>query len=126
MLKETEKWVYKHADVLGEEEPEILMNTVKELAQSETLDVTEVADEAIEDEEMKVRYVNNLLDKGLTETVFAPDRAYAEKIAKKASYTLDYNIKLTGSREGLDEIMTYEKKDGKTIVELKTNKFLQK
>ena len=126
VLKETEKWVDKHSDVLGDEEPENLMNTVKTLAQSETMDVMEAANEAIEDEEMKVRYVNNLLDKGLTETVFAPDRAYAEKIAKKASYTLDYNIKLAGSREGLDEIMSYEKKDGKTIIELKTNKFIQK
>ncbi len=126
VLKETEKWVDKHSDVLNEEEPENLMNTVKALAQSESMDVTEVANEALEDEEMKVRYINNLLDKGLTETTFVPDRAYAEKVAKKATYTLDYNIKLSGSREGLSEIMSYEKRDGKTVVELKTGKFIQK
>ena len=126
VLKETEKWTEKNADILAEGESEDLMNTVKAFSQKEEMDVTEVANEALEEEEMKVRYVNNLLDKGLTDTVFAPDRNYAERVAKKATYVCDYNVKLTGSKEALDEIMTFEKRDGKTFVNLKTNKFMQK
>ena len=126
VLKETEKWVEKNSDILSEDEPEDLMNTVKALAQSEEMDVTEAAQEALKEEEMKVRYINSLLDKGLTDTKFQPDRAYAEKVAKKATYVMDYNVKLSGNKEAIDEIMTFEKRDGKTFVELKTGKFTQK
>lgn len=126
VLKETEKWADRNEDILDEEEPENLMNTVKALAQSEEMDVTEVAKEALKEEEMKVRYINNLIDRGLTETVFAPDRSYAEKIAKKATYVCDFNVKISGSKEALSEIMSFEKKDGKTEVVLTTGKFSQK
>lgn len=126
VLKETEKWVGRNAEILSDEEPEALMNTVKALAQSEELDVTEVAQEALKEEEMKVRYINNLLDKGLTETAFEPDRAYAEKVAKKATYVCDFNVKISGTKEALSEIMSFEKKEGKMEVVLKTDKFTQK
>ncbi|MBQ0105868.1 MAG: nucleoid-associated protein [Armatimonadetes bacterium] len=126
VLKETEKWAERNADVLSDDEPEILMNTVKNLAQSEEMDVAEAAEEALAEEEMKVRYINNLLDKGLRETTFAPDRAYAEKAAKKATYICDFNVKISGSKEALAEIMSFEKKDGRTEVVLKTGKFTQK
>lgn len=126
VLKETEKWVDKNAEILDSEEPEDLMNTIKALSMSEEMDVTEAANEALKEEEMKVRYINNLLDKGLKDTVFTPDRAYAEKMAKKATYICDFNVKVSGSKEALSEIMTYEKENGKTIVNLKTSKFVQK
>lgn len=127
VLKETEKWINSNEDKLTPEEPAKLRDVVKTLAQSEELDVMEAANMAIKEDEMKLAYVNGLLEKGLTDTVFTPDRAWAEKAARKVTYVCDYNVTISGSGEAVNEILTIKKDDpSKVVINIETKKFSQK
>ena len=127
VIKETEKWISSNDDKLETEEGSALRNTVRTLAQSEELDVVEIANTTLKEDEMKVNYVNSLLEKGLPETSFAPDRQWAEKTARKVTYVCDYNVNISGSSEAINEITSINKDEqGKIVLTIETKKFTQK
>jgi len=126
VVKETEKWINSNETKLNPEESNSLRNTIKTLAQSEELDVTEAADMALKEEEMKINYINNLLEKGLPETSFTPDRSWAERAARKTTFVCDYNVTISGNQDAIREIMTIEKESNMTVIHVETKKFSQK
>ncbi|MFQ3548699.1 MAG: nucleoid-associated protein [Armatimonadota bacterium] len=128
VVKETEKWIQQNDERLEEEDATKLRNGVRTMAQSEEMNVESIAEAALKQEELREEYIGRLLDKGLTETVFSPDRQWAERNSRKTTYVCDDNVQITGPSDVIDEIVQILPKspDKKTRIVIETHKFLQK
>jgi len=128
VVKETEKWIQQNEEVLEEESATQLRNAVRTLAQSDELDVEAIATAALKDEQLVEEYVGRLLDKGLTETTFTPDKGWAERSARKTTYLCDDGVQITGPSDVIDDVVQVLPKtpDRKTRVVVETRKFQQK
>jgi hypothetical protein len=128
VVKETEKWIAQNEEILEEEEAAQLRNTVRTLAQTEEMDVEAIAAEIIKDDRQREEYIGRLLDKGLTETTFTPDRAWAERTARKTTYLCDDGVQISGPSDAIDDVVQVLPKtaDRRTRVVIETRKFQQK
>lgn len=128
VVKETEKWIAQNEEALEEEEATQLRTAVRTLAQTEEMDVEAIAAEVIKDDRQREEYIGRLLDKGLTETTFAPDRAWAERTARKTTYACDDGVQISGPSDAIDDVVQVLPKtaDRKTRVVIETRKFQQK
>lgn len=128
VVNETEKWIHQNEEVLEDESALQLRNAVKTMAQTEEIDVEAIAERVLPDEQQREEYIGRLLDKGLTETTFAPDREWAERSARKTTYICDDGVKITGSSDVIDDVVQVLPKtpDRKTRLVIETRKFEQK
>lgn len=128
VVKETEKWIQQNDEVIPEENATQLRNAVRTMAQTEEIDVEAIAVAAIQDEDKREEYIGRLLDKGLTETVFQPDRDWAERSSRKITYICDDGVKITGPSDTIDDVLQILPKtdDRKTRVCIETRKFEQR
>lgn len=128
VVKETEKWIQQNEEHLEDQEADHLRNAVMTLSQSDEMDIEAIAAAAIQDERQREEYVGRLLDKGLTETTFQPDREWAERNASKITYLCDDGVKLSGPSDVIDDVIQILPKtpDRKTRVCIETRKFERK
>ncbi|OFX14054.1 MAG: hypothetical protein A2Z18_06840 [Armatimonadetes bacterium RBG_16_58_9] len=128
VVNETEKWIQANEDQIDEEEAAKLRNAVKATAQTEQMDVEMIASVVIADEAKREEYIGRLLDKGLTETSFVPDRDWAERASRKTTYVCDDGVKITGPSDAIDDVVQILPKtpDRKTRLVIETRKFQQK
>ncbi len=128
VVKETEKWIQANEEQIEDETAEKLRNAVRTLAQTEELDVEQIAAQVLPDEEQREQYIGRLLDKGLTETSFQPDREWAERTARKTTYLCDDGVQISGPSDVIDDVVQVLPKtpDRKTRVVIETRKFQQK
>jgi len=128
VVRETERWIEANEDQIEYETAEKLRNAVRTLAQSEQMDVEEVAAAAIPDEEKREEYIGRLLDKGLTEMSFRPDREWAERASRRTTYICDEGVRISGPSDVIDDIVQVLPKtpDRKTRLVIETRKFQQK
>lgn len=128
VVKETEKWIQQNDEAIPEENAVQLRNAIRTMAQTEEIDVEAIAAAAIHDDDKREEYVGRLLDKGLTETVFQPDRDWAERSSRKTTYICDDGVKITGPSDVIDDVMQILPKsaDRKTRVCIETRKFEQR
>lgn len=128
VVKETEKWIQANDEAIGEEAATQLRNAVRTLAQSEELDLEQIAATVIADEEKREEYIGRLLDKGLTETQFRPDREWAERQSRKTTYLCDDGVQISGPSDVIDDVVQILPKsaDRKTRLVIETRKFQQK
>ena len=128
VVKETEKWIAANEGEIEEESATQLRNAVRTMAQTEEVDVEAIAQLAIKDERQREEYVGRLLDKGLTETTFQPDRDWAERASRKTTYLCDDGVQLSGPSDAIDDVVQILPKtvDRKTRVVIETRKFQQK
>lgn len=128
VVRETERWIEANEDQIEDETAEKLRNAVRTLAQSEQMDVEEVAAAAIPDEEKREEYIGRLLDKGLTEMSFRPDREWAERASRRTTYICDEGVRISGPSDVIDDIVQVLPKtpDRKTRLVIETRKFQQK
>jgi hypothetical protein len=128
VVKETERWIESHADEIGEESATQLRTAVRTLAQTEEMDVEAIASAALPDEEKREDYIGRLLDRGLTETSFIPDRAWAERASRRTTYLCDDGVQVSGPSDVIDDVVQILPKtaDRKTRIVIETRKFLMK
>jgi len=128
VVKETEKWIQANEDQIEDETADKLRNAVRTLAQTEEMDVEEIAAQVIADEQKREEYIGRLLDKGLTETSFQPDREWAERSARKTTYLCDDGVQISGPSDAIDDVVQVLPKtpDRKTRLVIETRKFQQK
>jgi len=128
VVKETEKWIQANEETIEDETAEKLRNAVRTLAQTEEMDVEEIAAQVLPDERQREEYIGRLLDKGLTETTFKPDREWAERSARKTTYLCDDGVQISGPSDVIDDVVQVLPKtpDRKTRVVIETRKFQQK
>lgn len=128
VVKETEKWIQANEEQIEEDTAEELRNAVKIMAQSEEMDVEAIAAQVIHDETQREEYIGRLLDKGLTETTFQPDRQWAERTSRKTTYLCDDGVQISGPSDVIDDVVQVLPKtpDRKTRMVIETKKFQQK
>ncbi len=128
VLKETEKWIAQNEEELDEESASQLRSAVRTFAQSEEMDIEAIATNIIKDEIQREEYIGRLLDKGLTETSFEPDRDWAMRASKKTTYLCDDGVQISGPSDVIDDVVQILPKtaDRKTRVVIETRKFQQK
>jgi len=128
VMRETERWIESHADEIGEESAAQLRNAVRTLAQSDELDIEAIALQAIPDENKREDYIGSLLDRGLTETRFMPDRAWAERASRRTTYLCDDGVRISGPSDAIDDIVQILPKtpDRKTRIVIETRRFVMK
>lgn len=128
VVKETEKWIQANEGVVEEEAAADLRNAVRTMAQGDELDLEEIAAQAIKDPVMREEYIGRLLDRGLTETSFEPDREWAESWSRKTTYVCDDGVKISGPSDAIDQVVQILPKtpDRKTRLVIETRKFIQK
>ena len=128
VVKETEKWIQANEEQLEDEAAVQLRNAIRTLAQTDELDVEAIAAAAIKDDRQREEYIGRLLDKGLTETTFKPDREWAERSARKTTYMCDDGVQISGPSDAIDDVVQVMPKsaDRKTRLVIETRKFQQK
>ncbi|MGC8861142.1 MAG: nucleoid-associated protein [Armatimonadota bacterium] len=128
VMKETERWIESRIDEIGEESAAQLRNAVRTLAQSDELDIEAIASEAIPDENHRGDYIGRLLDRGLTETRFAPDRAWAERASRRTTYLCDDGVQISGPSDVIDDVVQILPRtpDRKTRIVIETRRFVMK
>jgi uncharacterized protein with von Willebrand factor type A (vWA) domain len=128
VVKETEKWIQQNETVFEDQEAAQLRTTVKTLAQSDEMDIEAIAEVAIANNRMREEYIERLLDKGLTETTFKPDREWAERSARKTTYLCDAGVQISGPSDSIDDVLQLLPKteDRKTRAVIETRKWQQK
>ncbi|MCX6345701.1 MAG: nucleoid-associated protein [Armatimonadetes bacterium] len=128
VVKETEKWIAQNETVFEDQEAAQLRTTVKTLAQSDEMDIEAIAEIAIANNRMREEYIERLLDKGLTETTFKPDREWAERSARKTTYLCDAGVQISGPSDTIDDVLQLLPKteDRKTRAVIETRKWQQK
>lgn len=128
VVKETEKWISQQEEMIDEEAAAQLRNAVRTMAQTEELDVEAIAEQVLKDENQREEYIGRLLDKGLTETTFTPDRDWAERTSRKTTYLCDDNVQISGPSDAIDDVVQVLPKtpDRKTRIVIETRKFQQK
>jgi hypothetical protein len=128
VVKETEKWIQANGEQIEDEAAAQLRASVRTMAQTEELDIEEIAAAAIRDDRLREEYVGRLLDKGLTETRFTPDRDWAERSSRNTTYLCDDGVKISGPSDVIDDVVQVMPKtpDRKTRLVIETRKFEQK
>jgi len=128
VVKETEKWIAQNEFNIGDEAAGQLRNAVRTMAQTEEMDVEAIAAAAIPDDDKREHYIARLLDKGLTETAFVPDREWAERSSRKTTYICDDGVQISGPSDVIDDVVQILPKteDRKTRIVIETRKFQQK
>ncbi len=128
VVSETEKWIQANDEQIDDEEAAKLRNAVIATAQSEEMDVEAIAAAVIGDEGKREEYIGRLLDKGLTETNFMPDRDWAERASRKTTYVCDDGVRVSGPSDAIDDVVQILPKtvDRKTRFVIETRKFQQK
>lgn len=125
VVRETEKWIETNQESIEDDTAAQLRAAVRTIAQSDEMDVEAIAAAAIGNEQQREEYIGRLLDKGLTETVFRPDRDWAQRSAKKTTYTCDDGVKISGPSDAIDDVVQILPKtaDRKTRIVVETRKF---
>ncbi len=128
VVKETEKWIAANEAALEEGSAADLRSAVKAMSQGEELDIEEIAASAIKDAAQREDYVARLLDRGLTQTTFQPDKEWAEKYSRTTTYLCDDNVKISGPSDAIDQVVQVLPKttDRKTRLVIETRRFQQK
>lgn len=128
VLSETSKWIDANSDSINPEIAADLTRAVKETAQTHMMDLEELAERVIPNSLMRDDYIGRLLDKGLMETRFEPDRDWAERQSRKTTYVLDDGVSISGPSDMIDSVVQLLPKtdDGKTRIVIETKKFFQK
>jgi hypothetical protein len=128
VLGETSKFIDANSETINAQVASDLTRAVREAAQTHVIDLEELAEKVIPNEELRDEYIGRLLDKGLTETRFAPDRDYAERQSRKTTYVLDDGVTISGPSDAIDDVVQLMPKtdDGKTRIVIESRKFYQK
>lgn len=128
VVRETEKWIEANQEEIEDETAAQLRAAVRTIAQSDEMDVEAIAAAAIADERQREEYIGRLLDKGLTETVFRPDRDWAQKSSRKTTYVCDDGVQISGPSDAIDDVVQILPKtaDRKTRIVIETRKFQMK
>lgn len=128
VVKETENWIVQNEEQLDEDAAAKLRNAVRTMAQSEEIDVEAIAENVLPNEVQREEYIGRLLDKGLTETTFTPDRDWAERASRKTTYVCDDGVQVSGPSDAIDDIVQILPKtpDRKSRLVIETRKFMQK
>lgn len=128
VVKETEKWIAANDEQMQPDEINNLRGGVRAMSQSDEMDVEEIAKNALAEERMREEYISRLVDSGLAETQFTPDRGWAMRQAKKTTYVCDDNVTVSGPSDAIDQVVQILPKttDRKTRVVIETKKFAQK
>ncbi len=128
VVKETESWIAQNGEQIDEEAAAKLRNTVRTMAQSDEIDIEAIAENVLPNEVQREDYIGRLLDKGLTETSFAPDRDWAERASRKTTYLCDDGVQVSGPSDVIDDVVQVLPKtpDRKTRLVIETRKFSQK
>ena len=128
VMRETEKWLESNEGQIDPEDAAKLRQAVRATAQGEEMDVEEIAAQAITDDTKREEYVRRLLDHGLTETSFTPDRDWAERVSRKTTYLCDDGVQVSGPSDTIDGVVQILPKtaDRKTRVVIETRRFQQK
>jgi hypothetical protein len=128
VLTETSKWLDANAENISSEVATELSQAVKEGAQSDMLDLEELAERVIPNSVMRDEYIGRMLDKGLTEMKFEPDSTWAERQSRKTTYVLDDGVTVSGPYDVIDDIVQIlpKSEDGKTRIVIESKKFYQK
>ncbi len=128
VVKETEKWIAQNEEMIEDEAAAQLRNAVRTMAQTEEIDVEAIAERVLKDENQREEYIGRLLDKGLTETTFTPDRDWAERQSRKTTYICDDGVQISGPSDAIDDVVQVLPKtpDRKTRVVIETRRFQQK
>lgn len=128
VVKETEKWIAANEEVLDEDAAASLRSAIKTMSQCDEMDLESIAAAAIKDDAQREDYLTRLLDRGLTETTFQPDKEWAEKYSRSTTYLCDSNVKISGPSDAIDEVVQVMPKtpDRKTRLVIETRKFQQK
>lgn len=128
VVKETEKWIAQNEEAIETEAAAQLRNAVRTMAQTEEIDVEAIAERVLKDENQREEYVGRLLDKGLTETTFTPDRDWAERASRKTTYLCDDGVQISGPSDVIDDVVQIMPKtpDRKTRAVIETRKWQQK
>ncbi len=128
VVNETEKWIAGSEEEIEEQTAIQLRTAVRTMAQTEEIDVEAIAEQVLHNEDQREQYIGRLLDKGLTETTFTPDRDWAERASRKTTYVCDDGVKITGPSDAIDEVVQLLPKtpDRKTRLVIETRKFQQK
>lgn len=128
VVKETEKWIEANQDQLDDAMAAHLRNAVRTTAQTEEIDLDSIAAAVLPNEALQEDYIRRLLDKGLTETQFRPDRDWAERASRKTTYLCDDGVQISGPSDVIDDVVQILPKtpDRKTRIVIETRKFQQK
>ncbi len=128
VVKETEKWIQANEGQVEDEVAANLRNAVRTMAQGDELDLEEIAVQAIKDPVQREEYIGRLLDRGLTETAFEPDREWAQSWSKRTTYVCDDGVRISGPSDAIDHVVQILPKtpDRKTRLVIETKKFIQK
>lgn len=128
VVRETEKWIQANQEVLEDETAAGLRAAVRTLAQSDEMDIEAIAAAAIADDHQREEYIGRLLDKGLTETTFRPDREWAQRSSRKTTYVCDDGVQISGPSDVIDDVVQILPKtaDRKTRIVIETRKFQMK
>lgn len=128
VLTETSKWLDANSDLVSTEVATDLTKTIRESAQSDYMDLEELSERVIPNSDMRDDYIGRMLDKGLTEMQFTPDKDFAEKQSRKTTYVLDDGVSVGGPSDVIDDIVQILPKsdDGKTRLVIESKKFYQK
>lgn len=128
ILSETGKWIDANTGTVSPEVASDLIRAVRETAQTHLLDLEELAERVIPNSVMRDDYIGRMLDKGLTQTRFEPDREWAERQSRKTTYVLDDGVTISGPSDAIDHVVQVLPKtdDGKTRLVIETKRFYQK
>lgn len=128
VVNETEKWIAGNQEDIEEQTAAQLRTAVRTMAQTEELDVEAIAEQVLANEDQREQYIGRLLDKGLTETTFNPDRDWAERASRKTTYVCDDGVSISGPSDAIDDVVQMMPKtpDRKTRLVIETRKFQQK
>lgn len=128
VVKETEKWITGNEADIEDQTAAQLRNAVRTMAQTEEIDVEAIAEQVLPNELQREQYIGRLLDKGLTETTFTPDRDWAERASRKTTYICDDGVQISGPSDAIDDVVQILPKtpDKRTRLVVETRKFQQK
>jgi len=128
VVKETENWIAQNEEHIDEQAAAKLRNAVRTMVQSDEIDVEAIAEHVLANEIQREDYIGRLLDKGLTETSFVPDRDWAERASRKTTYLCDGGVQVSGPSDVIDDVVQILPKtaDRKTRLVIETRKFCQK
>lgn len=124
VFTQTDKWIASQ-EGMDAEVARQLHDAVRSVAQADEFDVEQIATAVLKDSAQRDEYIGRLLDKGLTETTFTPDREWAMKQAAKTTYVCDDGVKISGPSDAIDDVVQVLPKtaDRKTRVVIETRTF---
>ncbi len=128
VIGETAKFLDANAENMSAELVSEISQAVREETQSDFIDLDELSERVIPNSLMRDEYIGRMLDKGLTEMQFVPDREWAERQSRKTTYVLDDGVVVAGPSDAIDGIVQVlpKSEDGKTRIVIESSKFYQK